>query len=143
MFNFLKESHNIMGMAILFGLLLVVLFMLVMLLRKRTFGKSSKIVALIGMILAHLQFTIGLIVYFLSPLGMSNFSGESMGHPISRFYIVEHPIGMIIAVVLLTIGYSRSKKTHFSDAKRHTQVLVFYGIGLAIIAYLIPWFLWN
>ncbi|HMN33774.1 MAG TPA: hypothetical protein PKA54_10420 [Chitinophagaceae bacterium] len=66
-----------------------------------------------------------------------------MKHTISRFYIIEHPIGMILAAVLITIGYRRSKNTTRTNANRHLQILLFYGISLAIITYLIPWFLWN
>ena len=76
-------------------------------------------------------------------MGSSNFSVESMQHTISRFYLVEHPVGMILAAVLITLGYRRSKNMQFSDRKRHLQILIFYGLGLAIIGYLIPWFLWN
>lgn len=143
MFNFIKESHNLIGMIILFLLLLIIIGILISFIRKKTFGKSSRLFSLIGLILVHLQILIGVILYFLSPLGLENFSGESMGHDISRFYIVEHPVGMIAAAVLITIGYKRSKNTDRTDATRHQQILIFYGIGFAIIGYLIPWFLWN
>lgn len=66
-----------------------------------------------------------------------------MKHSISRFYIVEHPIGMILVAILITIGYKKAKNTSLTDAKRHVNILIYYGISLAIISYLIPWFLWN
>lgn len=143
MYNFLKEAHNGLGMLILFLLLFVLISIIVMMVMKKSFGKFSKIVSLVGLILVHLQILFGVILYFLSPLGLENFSGDSMKHEISRFYIVEHPIGMILAAALITFGYKRSKRTTFSAAKRHQSILIFYGIGFAIIAYLIPWFLWN
>lgn len=143
MYNFLKEAHNGLGMLILFFFLFVVISIIVMMIRKKSFGKFSKIVSLIGLIFVHIQILFGVILYFLSPLGMENFSGDSMKHDISRFYIFEHPIGMILAAALITIGYKRSKRTDFNSAKRHGNILIFYGMGFAIIAYLIPWFLWN
>lgn len=75
--------------------------------------------ALIGLITIHIQILIGFLLYLLSPLGLSNFAGESMGHKISRFYIVEHPIGMIVAAVLVTIGYKAIKNKSFSDSSKY------------------------
>lgn len=143
MLNLTKESHNILGMIILFFLLIIIVGILISFLRKKPFGKLSKTLSLIGLILVHLQVTIGFALYFLSPLGFGNFSGESMKYPISRFFIVEHPIGMILTAILITIGYKRAKNSTQTDAKRHQQILIFYGIGLALISYLIPWFLWS
>ena len=143
MYNILKESHNGIGMALLFLLLIIIIFVLIKFLMKKPLNKSVKIAALIGLIAVHTQILIGVILYFLSPLGLSNFSGESMGHTISRFYIVEHPIGMIVAAALVTIGYKAIKKTGLSDKSKYTRLLIYYGLGFGIIAYLIPWFLWS
>ena len=117
MYNILKEAHNGIGMLLLFLLLINIIFIL-------------------------FKFN-GVLLYFLSPLGLSNFSGESMGHKISRFYIVEHPIGMIVAAVLITIGYKTVKKTNLSEASKYKRLLIYYGLGFGITAYLIPWFLWS
>lgn len=143
MYNPFKEIHNLLGMVILFILLIVLIVHLVTFLRKKSFGKLSKITSLAGLVLVHTQIIFGVVLYFLSPLGLENFSGEAMGHKISRFYIVEHPIGMLLAAILITIGYRRSKNTSLPDNKRHLQILIFYTLGFVLITYLIPWFLWN
>lgn len=132
-----------MGMIILFALLVILVGILITYVRKKSFGKFSKLSALIGLILVHFQILFGIVLYLLSPLGASNFSGDAMGHTIARFYSVEHPIGMILAAILITIGYRRAKNTARSDAKRHQQILIFYGMAFAVISYLIPWFLWS
>ena len=142
MYNILKESHNGIGMVLLFLLLIIIIFITLKFILKKPFKKSVKIAALVGLITVHIQILVGFVLYFLSPLGLSNFSGESMGHKISRFYIVEHPIGMILAAVLITIGYKVIKKTDLSDKAKYTRLLIYYTLGFAIIAYLIPWFLW-
>ncbi|EGV43334.1 hypothetical protein BZARG_1763 [Bizionia argentinensis JUB59] len=143
MYNILKESHNGIGMVLLFLLLIIIVIILAKFLLKKPFNKSVKITALIGLITVHIQILIGLLLYFLSPLGLSNFSGDSMGHKISRFYIVEHPIGMILAAVLITIGYKVVKKTNLTDKAKYRRLLIYYGLGFGLIAYLIPWFLWS
>ena len=143
MYIIIKESHNGIGMVLLFLLLIVIVFVLARFLLKKPWNKSARIVALIGMIAVHVQILVGFVLYFLSPLGLSNFSGESMGHKISRFYIVEHPIGMIVAAVLITIGYKAIKKENLSDQSKYKRVLIFYTLGFGILTYLIPWFLWS
>ena len=142
LYHSLKTYHNSIGLILLFLLLLVILFILIRFAFKKPLNKSVKIAALIGMITVHIQILIGFGLYFLSPLGMSNFSGESMKHTISRFYIVEHPIGMLLAAVLITIGYRFAKGGQLSDHKRYVRLLVYYVLGFTLIAYLIPWFLW-
>ncbi len=143
MYISLKEAHNLLGMILLFGLFLIVMIILISFLRKKPFGKCSKITALTGLFLIHTQVSIGFILYFLSPLGKNNFSVDSMGHPISRFYLVEHPVGMILAAILITMGYSKAKKAGISSRGKYKRILICYGIAFSIIAYLIPWFLWS
>lgn len=139
----LKEAHNKFGLILLIGLLFVIVFMLVSALRKKPFSKSRRITSLAALTLAHIQFTLGLVLYFISPLGKSNLSGESMAHSISRFYAVEHPVGMLAAIVLLTLGnrFSR-KKRKVTDEVRYKKILIYFTLAFTIIAYLIPWFLW-
>lgn len=143
MYIVLKEAHNLIGMILLFVLFVVVIFVVAQFILKRPFGMHVQIVSLLGMATAHAQIALGFILYFLSPLGSSNFSGEAMGQTISRFYLVEHPIGMILAAVLLTIGYRVGKNEQLSDRKRYIRVLIYYTLGFAITTYMAPWFLWN
>jgi len=143
MYLALKESHNKLGMIVLFLLLVVVLTLIVRFLMKKPFDKTNRILALVGMIAFHLQFTIGIILYFLSPLGSSNFSGEAMGNKISRFYIIEHPVGMLLALIFVTLGNKMAKKASLSDKGRYSRVIIFFTLALAIVYYFIPWFLWQ
>jgi hypothetical protein len=58
-----------------------------------------------------------------------------------RQLLVEHPITNIIAIVLITIGWSKHKKQTDATAKFKTFA-VFYGLGLLLILSRIPWSLW-
>jgi len=89
---------------------------------------------LFTLISVHLQLVIGLILYFISP--KVDFS--MMSDKIYRFYTVEHITGMLIAIILITIGYSRSKRATDALTKQRL-VAIFYGIGLLIILSMIPW----
>ncbi len=95
---------------------------------------SNRKLYLFTMIAVHTQLVIGLILYVISP--KVNFS--MIGDKLYRFYTVEHTIGMLIAIVLVTVGYSLSKRA--TDAvKKQRLVGIFYGIGLLLILASIPW----
>ena len=94
---------------------------------------------LLALIATHIQLLIGLILYVISPLGLLSL-GEMKNADI-RLTSLEHPLVNLIALTLITIGWSRHKKLVDSTAKFKTFA-VFYGIGLLLILSRIPWDLW-
>ncbi len=106
----------------------------------RSFEKRDKMFALFTLIFSHIQLLLGLVIYFLSPWfsALMNDAKTVMGSPQARFYAVEHISMMIIAIALITVGYSRSKKATESKAK-HGRIALLYGIALIIIFVMIPW----
>lgn len=58
-----------------------------------------------------------------------------------RLTSLEHPLINIIAIILITIGWSKHKKLVNSEAKFKTFA-IFYGLGLLLILSRIPWNLW-
>lgn len=139
MYTGIKHLHS--GLAYLLLAALIVSIVYAFASRKKPFTAGSKKIALIGLIFAHLQFVAGLALYFLSPLGASNFSGDAMKEKASRLYIVEHPLMMLLAIVLITIGYSKIKRLG-SDSRKYDSIIIFYGIGLLFILSVIPWKVW-
>lgn len=107
----------------------------------KPFSKNNKLMALLGLIAVHTQFLIGLLLYFVSPLGLSNFSGEAMKNSVSRLYILEHPLVMIVALVLITVGYSKLKQPS-TDAVKFKRLVILYSLGLILILSRIPWSMW-
>lgn len=103
---------------------------------KKEFTKGDKMLAMFAMVSFHIQFLGGLILYFISPkvAFVSGFMKISM----LRFFILEHSLMMIIVMVLLTMGYSKSKRIVESD-KKFKKIFVFYLISLLIILAAIPW----
>lgn len=87
------------------------------------------------------QFLIGLILYaFLSPVTRSGFENLSltMRDPILRFFVVEHIVGMIVAVALAHVGHARARKAT-EAAARHRAILVFVGLAMVVMLLSIPW----
>lgn len=89
-----------------------------------------------AMAFTHIQILLGAALFFMSE--KVSFHAGFMKEPMARFFAVEHTSMMVIAVVLLTIGYSKAKRQN-EAAKKHNTVLMFYGIGLLIILAAIPW----
>jgi hypothetical protein len=82
---------------------------------------------------------VGLILYFLSPLGFASLG--QMADKNLRLTSLEHPLINLIAITLITIGWMKHKKLTTSEAKFKT-FSVFYGLGLVLILSRIPWSLW-
>ena len=107
---------------------------------KRGFTDGDKKIALFALIVTHLQLVIGLVLYFISPLikGAMYDMGAAMKSNVLRFWAVEHLSLMILAIILITIGYSSSKRAK-TDLKKFKRLAVFYTIGLVLILVSIPW----
>ncbi|WP_257657525.1 hypothetical protein [Parapedobacter lycopersici] len=137
MYTGLKHLHSTLAYVLLAGLVISILYVLFAYLQNKGYNRKM---ALLGLICAHLQFVVGLIIYFVSPYGVQNASG-AMQNSISRLYFLEHPLTMLIAVVLITVGYSRAKRQPTAK-KQNASVLLFYAIGLILILSRIPWHVW-
>ncbi|MDN3664730.1 hypothetical protein ACFFU1_00705 [Algibacter miyuki] len=99
--------------------------------------------SLFTLIVTHIQLTIGIVLYFVSPRFQlwSELGGKVMSNSIARLYLVEHPFVNIVAVALITIGYSKHKKKLTSRAKLKT-IAIFYSLGLVLLLSRIPWSTW-
>ena len=88
-----------------------------------------------------LQMLLGLILYiFLSPVTKSAFvdmAAAMQAAPI-RFFAVEHPVGMVVAITLAHVGRARARKAGDSESK-HKRALIFFGLSLLVMLLSIPW----
>lgn len=107
---------------------------------ERAFKAKDRKIALFALIAAHIQLIFGLGWYFMSPWYQS-LKENGMGDPETRLMAVEHPLMMIIAIVFVTIGFSKHKKKPEDGSKFRTLAL-FYAIALIIILSRIPWTSW-
>ena len=135
MYGYIQPIHSYLAWL---ALGLIVLSIIAALLSNSTFKDSYRKIAKFGLIAVHIQLVLGLILYFVSPMGFSNLSGETMKDSFTRLLAVEHPLMNIIAIVLITIGHSQSKK--LSDGSK--KILIFYTLGLVLLLSRIPWSTW-
>ncbi len=141
MYTGLQHLHSYFAYLLLAILVFSLIYTIVMFVRKEPFTDKVRKVALAGFIATHLQLLIGLVLYVISPRGLSNFSGEAMGDTLSRLYILEHPLTMIIGVILISVGYIKAKKPG-DDIRRYRTIVIFYLLGLGAILLRIPWQDW-
>jgi hypothetical protein len=106
----------------------------------KTFTSTHKKLNLFTLIAVHTQLLVGLVLYFISPTVNSALAnmGAAMGDAVLRFWAVEHIATNLIAVVLITIGYSTAKKAAI-DKNKFTRIALFYLIGFVLIMTAIPW----
>ena len=145
MYILFKEFHSYLAYVVLVVLLFAIAFNAYSWATKKPVSKPNKTYALMALIAVHTQFLAGLVLYFLSPLGLSNFSGEAMKVAITRLFIVEHPLVMILAITLITIGYSEAFKNKAylaSPTRQYKMIVLFYSVGLIFILSRIPWSMW-
>jgi hypothetical protein len=110
--------------------------------KNKTFTSSHRKSGLFLMICTDIMLLIGLYQWFTGPWGLKAIQNIGMGmimkSPVNRFFAIEHFIGMLIATVLIHIGYSVAKKS-LPDMVKHKRTLLFYGLALLIILISIPW----
>ena len=129
-YSILKHTHS--GFRYIVFLLLIVAIVQSVLgwVGKKGYSDGNKKINLFTLISAHTQLLIGIVLYFVSPL--VQFNGDAMKNPTTRYFTAEHWVMMLIAIVLITVGYSKSKKTVLPENK-HKTIAIFYSIAFLII----------
>ena len=136
---FIQKFHSGWAYLALFLLVVAVVNSLIGMFSKKEFTAKDRKIALFGLIGIHTQLFIGLILYFVSPLGFASFG--QMSDKALRLTSLEHPLINIIGIALITIGWSKHKKLTTSESKFKT-FSIFYGLGLLLILSRIPWSMW-
>ena len=111
---------------------------------KKEFKAKDLRISLFALIASHIQLIIGFIAFYTSTFYLSMRSmgmGEVMKNKELRKALIEHPVMIIIAIALITIGFSKHKKKT-TDASKFKTITIFYGVALLIILGMIPWSLW-
>lgn len=131
--NFITHAHSGLRWILL---ILLIYSIINAIIRKETFEKKDRLLYMFTMVTAHIQLVLGLILYFTSQ--KVQFTKVWMETILYRFYGMEHLVGMILAIALLTVGHIKYKKKRENKSK-HKTVLIFYAIALILILLFIPW----
>ncbi|WP_423148767.1 cytochrome B [Rubrolithibacter danxiaensis] len=132
MYKILLEAHSGLRFVVLLLLVLSIVTAFVGWFGNKNYSGGNKKLYLFTLIFTHIQLLIGLFLYFVSPFAKPGEMGTAMKDDTFRYWTVEHGVLMIIAIVLITMGYSKSKKL-LSDTAKHKTVAIFYTLAVLII----------
>jgi Ca2+/Na+ antiporter len=125
LYQILKHAHS--------GLRWIVLILIVWAIinaitkiNKKDFTETDRKYGLFALMATHIQFLIGLVLIFVSPLVKLS------------FYMTQHIPMMLLAVILITVAYSTSKRAVTSSSK-FKKVIIFNLLGLLVMLAAIPW----
>ncbi len=141
MYEILLDLHNILRWGVLLGGLYAITKSVLGVMHNRAFTAAENRSHIIFVMFCHTQLLLGLILYFVSPVvdaALSQGMGAAMKDATMRFVAVEHIATMVIAIVLIQVGRSLSKKA-VDAASKHRKALIFFSIGFLLILSRIPW----
>ncbi|NNJ59000.1 MAG: hypothetical protein HKP59_11005 [Lutibacter sp.] len=140
----MKMIHSYWAYIVLIILIIAVVNALLGFTSKKEFNAKDLRISLFALIASHIQLIIGFLAYYNSAFYESMRSmgmGEVMKNSELRKPLVEHPLLIIVAIALITIGFSKHKKKT-TDVAKFKTITIFYGIALLLILAVIPWNLW-
>jgi hypothetical protein len=142
MFPVLLQIHSILRWVILILLVLSIIQSLIGWIKNRELREGDIKLWLFTMIFAHTTLLIGLILLFFGRFGILS-SGLPEGVVLMkdtfyRFFWIEHPFGMIIATILITLGRAVVKK-QWADPLKYKRAFWFFLLALILIILVIPW----
>ena len=91
---------------------------------------------LIFTIALDVQFVLGLLL-LLTSSAFGNM-GDTMRDPTARFYAVEHPTIMVLAIALAHVGRVMARKAT-SAASARTKSIIFFGLSTLLLLGGTPW----
>ena len=107
---------------------------------KSVFNKTDNAVRHWTATIAHIQLTIGIILYSQSPVVKylwSNFK-QAIQNKDAGFFGLVHISLMLTAIVLITVGSALSKRSK-NEKEKFKTMLIWLSISLIVIIIAIPW----
>ncbi|HEY4968152.1 MAG TPA: hypothetical protein VII28_17215 [Puia sp.] len=142
MFSVLLQVHNILRWVILLLLILSIIQSFIGWIKRRELREGDAKLWLFTMISVHTTLLIGLIILFFGRYGILSTGlpegSNLMQDKFYRFYWVEHPVGMLIATALITLGRGMVKK-QITDPLKYKRAFWYFVVALLIILASIPW----
>jgi hypothetical protein len=142
MISVLLQVHSILRWVILLLLFLSIVQSFIGWVKRRELREMDVKIWLFTMICAHTTLLVGLILLFFGRFGiLSTGLPEGvilMKDKFYRFFWVEHPVGMLVATILITLGWGVVKK-QMTDPVKYKRAFWFFLLALVMILAVIPW----
>jgi hypothetical protein len=138
----LLHLHNLLRWIILILLLVSIYKSFAGWKGQKAFAAGDKKVWLMTMIAGHITLLLGLYQWTIGRMGIFTSGNQSfsdvMKNPATRFFQVEHPVSMILAIILITLGHGMAKK-NVSDVEKYKKAFRYFVLALLLILVAVPW----
>jgi hypothetical protein len=136
----LLHVHNATRWLVLIAAVVAIAVAVRGLVRNDAWGRGARLSGLAFVILMDVQLLVGLLLYFVSPTVRAGLGDVSlaMADARLRFFLVEHALLMVGAVVLVHLGYAQAKRAS-TPRPAYVRSTVFYLLGLLAVLAGIPW----
>jgi hypothetical protein len=104
---------------------------------KGIYAKKDKMINLITMIILQIQLLIGGVLIFIGT--KAKYPEGWMAIEKYRFFGLEHIIGMLLAIIIVTYGRKNAEKKLVGTRDKHRRIMFSYTLGLILILLSIPW----
>lgn len=132
--NLIALLHKHLGWTVFVILFLAIVWAIYKWRGKKNYGRTDMIFYLIASSLVEFQVLLGIILY----VAKQKWKGFSeMDVAAIRFFAIEHLLGMLVVVALVSIGRGRSKRSD-DPVKKHRYVAIWYGIAFIVILLSFP-----
>ena len=130
LYEFFKDAHSGWRYVVFLLVAVAIIQSVIGLAANRGYSEGARRLNLFAMISVDIQLLIGIVLYFLSP--WVQFNSGTMKNDVTRYFTVEHWVGMLFAIALIHIGHGRSKKALPPPAK-HKSIAIFYFLAIIIM----------
>ena len=130
MYEIFKELHSGFRYIVIVLIIIAIIQSFIGWFGRKPYSSLNQKINLFTLISVHTQLLIGIVLFFLSPL--VQFNSQTMKNDTTRYFTVEHWVMMLIAIILITVGYSRSKKIVLPETK-HKTIAIFYLLAFLVV----------
>lgn len=131
MYSFLLPIHSTFRWLVLLSILLSLYISYRGLKHKLPFTLAANKIRHWTATVVHIQFMIGMVIYFQSPI-------VKYMHSQQTFFKYIHILLMVLATLLVTVGSAKAKRVDTAIAKYKTM-FIWFIIALIVIIVAIPW----
>jgi len=140
MYSTLLSVHSVFRWLVLISLLIAIYRSSIGWYNGKKFSSIDNTIRHSTATIIHLQLTIGIWLYCISPLisyFFHNFE-EAITLRESRFFGMEHSVMMLLAAIIISIGSAKAKRK-LTDREKYKTMTIWFVVGLLIILINIPW----
>ncbi len=142
LYSFVLQFHSGFRYIILIILLVAIVYAYRAWRNNLKYEGAAKRLGMFTIIAVDIQLLLGLFLEFFFVGSQASFTlnklVNALSNPEFRYFAIDHTISMLIAIILIHIGYAKAKRAVTSQSAGKKQ-FIWMLVGLIIILATIPW----